>query len=104
MKTQDELKKLEETMTNDLFSIIDSPLFRFTMFQFPDGKGGYVVTVHHLAGDAMTLGLIGNKTYELYKKLINKENILVSGKTYLTTLYIKYISNLIIIYLIKNEL
>ena len=87
MNFQDELKKLEENMTKDIFSVIDSPLFRFTMFQFPDGKGGYVVTVHHLAGDAMTLGLIGNKTYEIYESLKNnepiEENTLFSYRNYL---------------------
>ena len=89
LNNQDELNTLEDNMTKDLFSIIDSPLFKFTIFQFPNGKGGYVVTVHHLAGDAMTLGLIGNKTYELYEKLKNnetiEENTLFSYRNYLFT-------------------
>lgn len=89
LTNEKELDTLKQTMATDIIDVLDSPLFHFTMFQFPNGVGGYVVTIHHLAADAMTLGLVGNKTYEIYQKLINKEtpeeNTTFSYLTYLNT-------------------
>jgi len=83
------LKSLEKDLTSIPFNTLDSLLFNFTMFEFPDGHGGFVVVMHHLISDAWTSGLLVSQIMDLYADLVK------SGSTSddISPSYIDYIES-----------
>lgn len=79
----EDIKEIENKMSNTPFIVLDNLLFAFKTFEFPDGHGGFVITAHHLISDAWTAGLVVNEIIDYYKKLINSENIEVENPSYL---------------------
>ena len=56
------------------FKLENSKLFKFYIFKFIDGKGAFMLNIHHLISDAWTLALICNDIIKTYSELIqNKE-------------------------------
>ena len=56
------------------FQLENSKLFKFYIFKFIDGKGAFMLNIHHLISDAWTLALICNDIIKTYSELIqNKE-------------------------------
>ena len=75
VKTNHDVKKLENQMSNTVFEVLDNLLFSFKTFTFPDGHGGYILTAHHLIYDAWTASLVGTEIINYYEKIINAENL-----------------------------
>lgn len=75
VKTNHDIKKLENQMSNTVFEVLDNLLFSFKTFTFPDGHGGYILTAHHLIYDAWTASLVGTEIINYYEKIINAENL-----------------------------
>ena len=56
------------------FTLENSKLFKFYIFKFIDGKGAFMLNIHHLISDAWTLALICNDIIKTYSELVqNKE-------------------------------
>ena len=72
IKTQEDLKKLEEKMMSHIFDILNSSLFEFKIFKYPNNTGGVIVNIHHLISDSWTLGLIAKNIVSKYYNLHNK--------------------------------
>ena len=75
VKTNHDVKKLENQMSNTVFEVLDNLLFSFKTFTFPDGHGGYILTAHHLIYDAWTASLVGTEIINFYEKIINAESL-----------------------------
>ena len=75
VKTNQDVKKLENQMANNVFEVLDNLLFSFKTFTFPDGHGGYILTAHHLIYDAWTASLVGTEIINYYEKIINSESL-----------------------------
>ena len=75
VKTNQDVKKLENQMANNVFKVLDNLLFSFKTFTFPDGHGGYILTAHHLIYDAWTASLVGTEIINYYEKIINSESL-----------------------------
>ena len=75
VKTNQDVKKLENQMANTVFEVLDNLLFSFKTFTFPDGHGGYILTAHHLIYDAWTASLVGTEIINYYEKIINSEDL-----------------------------
>lgn len=75
VETNQDVKKLETKMANNIFKILDNFLFSFKTFTFPDGHGGFILTAHHLIYDAWTASLVGTEIINYYEKIINSENL-----------------------------
>lgn len=75
VETNQDVKKLETKMANNIFEILDNLLFSFKTFTFPDGHGGFILTAHHLIYDAWTASLVGTEIINYYEKIINSENL-----------------------------
>ena len=75
VKTNHDVKKLENQMSNTVFEVLDNLLFSFKTFTFPDGHGGYILTAHHLIYDAWTASLVGTEIINYYEKIINAESL-----------------------------
>ena len=70
-----DVKKIEKELSTFVFDTLDSFLFKFKLFEFPDGHGGFVITMHHLISDAWTSGIVISEIINLYDALLNNELI-----------------------------
>ena len=49
---------LTHSLVNIPFNCLDSFLFEFKMFRFPNNSGGFLLNAHHLIFDAWSAGLV----------------------------------------------
>ena len=84
VKDEGELEKKIKLVRFDLKK--DLP-FKFSVFKYPNGTGGFVAIVHHLAGDAWTMKLVIEQILTFYYSL--KNNIEIDEENYPS--YIDYI-------------
>ena len=80
LKNETELCKLEKKMKRHIFNILNSDLFEFKIFKYPDSTGGVIINIHHLIADSWTVGLIAEELINKYYYLSN--NIEPSKKTF----------------------
>lgn len=83
VNTDEDIKDIENKMSNTPFEVLDNLLFSFKTFTFPDGHGGFVITAHHLISDAWTAGLVVNGIMDYYEKIINSQIIDNKNPSYL---------------------
>lgn len=83
VNTDEDVKNIENEMSNTPFEVLDNLLFLFKTFTFPDGHGGFVITAHHLISDAWTAGLVVNEIMDYYEKIINSQIIDNQNPSYL---------------------
>lgn len=70
-----EAEQLNEKLAEKPFSLFDSNLFSFTIFQFPNGYGGFNFTLHHLISDAWGMSLIIRDVIYFYTSFIKQETL-----------------------------
>ena len=75
VKDVDELKKKKEELAKKPFKIEENLLFKFYIFKFPNGKGAFMPSMHHLISDAWTIALIYNEIIETYSILKQNKEI-----------------------------
>lgn len=73
LDSNQDLISLQENSVNKRFELFHKPLYRFDLYQFKDHTGGFVLTIHHLIGDACTSGLIASKFSDIYLSLKNNQ-------------------------------
>ena len=83
VNTNQDIKDIENEMSNTPFEVLNNLLFSFKTFTFPDGHGGFVITAHHLISDAWTAGLVVNEIMDYYEKIINSQIIDNQNPSYL---------------------
>lgn len=74
LKNKKELEILIKKLAKNPFTTNDEYLFKFTMFKFPNGKGGCIVIYSHLISDAWTTALICNRFMDNYRGILNKQD------------------------------
>ena len=57
---------LTHTLVNIPFNCLDSFLFEFKMFRFPNNTGGFLLNAHHLIFDAWSSGLVIKEIMHYY--------------------------------------
>lgn len=80
---KEDLKELEREIVTKPFALLDSFLFRFVIFQFPDNTGGFIINAHHLIADAWSAGIIVNNIVDNYEKLLKNETPKTDFPSYL---------------------
>lgn len=87
IRNREEQTALEEKIASEVFSMLDSFLFKIVLFRYPDGHGGFVINSHHIISDSWTNGIVANEVALIYAKLKNQEtyskDASLSYKTYL---------------------
>lgn len=68
------LLKWEQNLAKSFIFKEESLLFNVELFEMPDGKGGFNITLHHLISDAWSVSLLINQIMSNYSDLINKNN------------------------------
>jgi len=75
IEDEESLKKWENNLAKTPFSMIEVPLCSFKMFKYPNGKGGFNATLHHIISDAWTMGLLIEQIMDNYYNLTNNIDI-----------------------------
>ena len=70
VKKDEDVKKIENKMNHEVFSMLNRPLFKIKFFRFEDGTGGIICSMHHVICDAWTVGLA---IYEMMSYYYNNE-------------------------------
>lgn len=73
--SEKDVKKIENEFSNYVFDVLNSYLFKFVLFEFEDGHGGFIIVMHHLISDAWTSGLVVSEIIDFYDALRNSEEI-----------------------------
>jgi len=79
----EELTELERVFSSKCFECIDSNLYRFILFELPDGTGGFITSLHHLISDAWTMKLVVDNVIKYYSNLLKGQNIEESNFSYI---------------------
>ena len=87
--SEKELEKEREKIVRTIFELENSELFNFYIFKFSNGKGAFMLNIHHLISDAWTLALICNEIIKTYSQL--KQNKEIETKAIYS--YIDYIKS-----------
>jgi len=69
----EELSEFEKKDCEEVFPIINSNLFRFTLFSLPNHNGGFIVTAHHIISDAQTFSQLATKIINIYSCFLNNK-------------------------------
>lgn len=82
VNSYDDLLVKEKELIEDSFSLLNTPLYKFIMFKFPDETGGIILITHHIIIDGFACNFAANKIAYIYSCLLNKQEILTSFYSY----------------------
>ncbi len=82
LNSYDDLLKKEKELIDNSFSLLNTPLYKFVMFRFPDKTGGIILISHHIIIDGFACNFAANKIAYIYNCLLNKEEILTPFYSY----------------------
>lgn len=77
-----ELNALGAELLGIPFDIIDHNLFKFTIFRFPNGHGGFIGIFHHLICDAWSMGLLISRIMDIYSMILKSEDNIADYPSY----------------------
>ncbi len=80
VNSEKELLDLEEKENANGFELLDSNLFKITIFKFPDGHGGFIVNTSHIIADSWTSGIFANELSKIYDELIKGNDCSINKK------------------------
>lgn len=89
VENEEQLKRETEKIVRTPFKLEQSYLYKFYIFKFKDGKGGFMLNIHHIIADAWTLAFICNEIIEIYSKIKKNESI----ETKAIYSYLEYINS-----------
>ena len=66
VENEKDVKKIEDKINHEVFSMINEKLFKIKIFKFKDGTGGLIGCMHHIICDSWTIGLTINEILGYY--------------------------------------
>lgn len=85
-------QKEQKIWSNELFKkcfqLEDSKLYYFAIYKISEKEYGVLLNIHHIIADGWSITLIEKQICDIYKKLINKEEVCIESYSYLD--FIKY--------------
>ena len=80
LNSKEEIKSLEQKTLSKVFNI-NKELFEYKLFKVKNSNiCGYIVNVHHIISDAITLGINCQKIFQQYSALTNNQTIEIDKK------------------------
>ncbi|MHB9940923.1 non-ribosomal peptide synthetase [Clostridium sporogenes] len=80
-------EKEHETWSNKLFkkyfNLEDSKLYYFAIYKISEKEYGVLLNIHHIISDGWSISLIQKQMCDIYRKLMNKEEICIANYSYL---------------------
>ena len=71
VNSEEDLSNLKKNIASKPFNLLNSLLFNFTLFKFPDGHGGIIINSHHIICDSWTISLATDRIIKIYTNLLN---------------------------------
>lgn len=71
LNSMDDVETLNTELTRRPFTVLDSSLFNFTLFDLQNGFGGFNVTLHHFISDAWTMSILVSGIVHIYGLLLH---------------------------------
>ena len=71
VNSEEDLSNLKKNIASKPFNLLNSLLFNFTLFNFPDGHGGFIINSHHIISDSWTNSLVSDRIIKIYTNLLN---------------------------------
>ena len=84
-----DVKRIEKELAETPLEVLNSFLFKFKLFKYPDGDGGFVVVMDHLFSDAWRAGMLVSEIIDIYDALLENED----ASFELAPSYIDYIAS-----------
>lgn len=75
LESYEDLLNKEKELIDDSFSLLNTPLYKFIMFKFPDEAGGIILISHHIIIDGFACNFAANKIAYIYNCLLTKQEI-----------------------------
>lgn len=82
LNSYDDLLNKEKELIENPFSLLNTPLYKFIMFKFPDETGGIILIAHHIIVDGFACNFVANKIAYIYNCLLNNQQILPDFYSY----------------------
>ena len=74
VESEKDVKQLENEFAYTPLKIFDTYLFKFKLFKYKDGHGGFFVVGHHMFVDAWACGLVISTILSIYTSLVEGKN------------------------------
>lgn len=74
VNNEKDVKRIEKELAETPLEVLNSFLFKFKLFKYPDGHGGFVVVMHHLISDAWSCGISVSGVINIYDALLESED------------------------------
>ena len=75
VNSYEDVDVLAKKLATTPFKLLESNLFSFNIFIFPNGNGGMLISIHHIIGDAWTSGLIVSGVMDIYESLVHTNEL-----------------------------
>ncbi len=75
INSENDLHSEERKIASTTFNTVNSFLYTYTMFRFPDNHGGFILNIHHLISDAWSSGLTASEIIKIYTLLLKNESL-----------------------------
>ena len=73
--TPENRDEIFNSISRRVFTLFDSPLYYFEIYETADNTGGFFVCVHHMICDAWSMSLLVNSIVSIYSKLVKNEDV-----------------------------
>lgn len=71
VSSYDEFCEIRNSIVHTPFNLLNSFLYNFYIFKMPNNQGAFMLNIHHIIADALTLGLVSQEVIHIYSKLKN---------------------------------
>lgn len=66
---ESKISSIQNSLISRIFDIDKNNLYKFKIYRLPDGKGGFILNIHHILSDSWSLGLICKEIIKAYNYL-----------------------------------
>ena len=71
VNSDEELLNIQKQIVSKHFNLLNSLLFNFTLFKYPDNHGGFIINSHHIISDSWTNSIVSDRIIKIYINLLN---------------------------------
>ncbi len=79
-KPEEALKKWQQDIMEKPFELLNSDLYYFAVYKTSDNNSGIFVKMHHIISDGWSVNIMSKQIFDVYNRLLNKEEIFTDIK------------------------
>lgn len=73
--TSENQEEIFNSISRKVFTLFNSPLYYFRIYETSDNTGGFFICVHHLICDAWSMSILVNSVISIYSRLLKCDTI-----------------------------